>query len=144
MMQTQKPSAGAIVDTCGRLRYLYIDTAVFTPPVNSNRQGVILFTLYTILKFISAKVTFFFDIAKQFDIFFFIFLIFYAKKHILARFLSSEYGKMQKKVLKSQALERDANAGIREASPFLYLQCSLPSALNSPVSSPTFSGFSSR
>ncbi len=36
------------------------------------------------------------------------------------------------------------NAGIREASPFLYLQCSLPSALNSPVSSPTFSGFSSR
>lgn len=36
------------------------------------------------------------------------------------------------------------NTGIREASPFLYLQCSLPSALNSPVSSPTFSGFSSR
>lgn len=36
------------------------------------------------------------------------------------------------------------NAGFREASPFLYLQCSLPSALNFPVSSPTFSGFSSR
>lgn len=51
---------------------------------------------------------------------------------------------MQKNILKSQALGRDENAGIREASPFLYLQCSLPSVLNSPVSSPTFSGFSSR
>lgn len=54
------------------------------------------------------------------------------KKHIFARFLSSECGKMQKNVLKSQATLS------------LYLQCSLPSALNSPVSSPTFSGFSSR
>ena len=29
------------------------------PPINSNRQGVILFTLYTILKFMYAKVTLF-------------------------------------------------------------------------------------
>ena len=47
-----------LTDTCGRLRYLYIDTAVFTPTINSNRQGVILFTLYTILKFMYAKVIF--------------------------------------------------------------------------------------
>ena len=57
MMQTQKPSAGAIVDISGRLRYLYINIAVITP-INSNRQGVILFTLYTILKFMYAKVIF--------------------------------------------------------------------------------------
>ena len=117
-------------------------TFVLSEPVSPllyKEQGVLRFRVSTCKNLNStAKVTFFFDIAKQFDIFFFIFLIFYAKKHILARFLSSEYGKMQKKVLKSQALERDANAGICEASPFLYLQCSLPSALNSPVSSPTF------
>lgn len=59
-------------------------------------------------------------------------------------FYHQNAGKCRKNVLKSQALGRDTNAGIREASPFLYLQCSLPSALNSPVSSPTFSGFSSR
>ena len=57
MMQTQKPSAGAIVDISGRLRYLYINIAVITP-INSNRQGVILFTLFTISIFISANVIF--------------------------------------------------------------------------------------
>lgn len=52
--------------------------------------------------------------------------------------------KMQKNVLKSQALGRDATPESVRQALFLYLQCSLPSALNSPVSSPTFSGFSSR
>ena len=51
--------------------------------------------------------------------------------------------KCRKCTQKLGARER-RNTGIREASPFLYLQCSRPSALNSPVSSPTFSGFSSR
>ena len=47
-----------LTDTCGRL-CIYISIQRYLPPVNSNRQGVILFTLYTILKFISAKVIFF-------------------------------------------------------------------------------------
>ena len=47
-------------------------------------------------------------------------------------FYHQNAGKCRKNVLKSQATLS------------LYLQCSLPSALNSPVSSPTFSGFSSR
>lgn len=65
-------------------------------------QGVLGFRVSTCKNLNStAKVTFFFDIAKQFDIFFFIFLIFYVKKHVFTRFLSSECGKMQKIVLKS-------------------------------------------
>ena len=50
-------------DISGRLRYLYINIAVITP-INSNRQGVILFTLFTILIFMSAKVTFNFKSIK--------------------------------------------------------------------------------
>lgn len=52
--------------------------------------------------------------------------------------------KCRKMYSKTRRYGETQNAGIRETSPFLYLQCSLPSALNSPVSSPTFSGFSSR
>ena len=99
-------------------------TFVLSEPVSPllyKEQEVLRFRVSTCKNLNStAKVTFFFDIAKQFDIFFFIFLIFYAKKHIFARFLSSEYGKMQKNVLKSQALGRDATPdSVRQAPSFI-------------------------
>ena len=37
---------------------IYISIQRYLPPLKSNRQGVILFTLFTILIFMSAKVTF--------------------------------------------------------------------------------------
>jgi hypothetical protein len=81
-------------------------TFVLSEPVSPllyKEQVVLRFRVSTCKNLNStAKVTFFFDIAKQFDIFFFIFLIFYAKKHIFARFLSSEYGKCRKMYSKAR------------------------------------------